>query len=63
MKFVRKRSCTLWLLNGKRKNILIESIPAHVQKKVLFNGTTENSGFGWQLLKMSLLTDDQLHQL
>ena len=33
MKFLRKRSGTLQLLNGNRKNIIvIESIPAHVQK-------------------------------
>ena len=32
MKFLRKRSGTLQLLNGNRKNIVIESIPAHVQK-------------------------------
>ena len=31
---------------------------------ILNNGTTENSVFGWQLLKMAvLLKDYQLHQL
>ena len=64
MKFLRKRSGTLQLLNGNRKNIVIESIPAHVQKGFyLNNGTTENSVFGWQLLKMVSLKDYQLHQL
>ena len=30
---------------------------------ILNNGTTENSVFGWQLLKMVWLKDYQLHQL
>ena len=63
MKFLRKRSCTLlscWIVP---KNIVIESIPAHVQKRFYLMELLKNSGFGWQLQKMSVLKDDQLHQL